>query len=297
MIQADRISLVMATVGRSNEVATCIASLAAQTVRAFELIIVDQNTDDRLVEIVARARAQGLEINHLRFGTRSLSAARNHGLKHCRYAITGIPDDDCWYEPGVVEAVLARFAANPRADALVGRWVEGDEDAHHGSDVLLNACRRFRGGPTDSYCLFFRTAMLRELDGFDERLGVPLWFGAAEETDLVLRLLTAGHTMVRERRARIHHPRKSPEDFPNARTVFTRVRGYERATGALYLKHRVSPWVAARGLMAPILRAGLSVGRPKRLAAELAIVLGRLEGLARWWRIESRRDSATRRAW
>ena len=116
-----RISLVMATVGRVNEVAAFITRLEMQSSRAFELIIVDQNHDDRLVEIVKRAQAIGLDVRHLRFETRSLSAARNHGLSICRYPITGIPDDDCWYESDVIAKVIEAFAANRSEERRVGK--------------------------------------------------------------------------------------------------------------------------------------------------------------------------------
>jgi glycosyltransferase involved in cell wall biosynthesis len=287
-----RISLVMATVGRVDEVATFITRLEMQTSRAFELIIVDQNTDDRLVEIVGRAKAVGLDVRHLRFSRRSLSAARNHGLLACRYDIAAIPDDDCWYESNVIANALASFMANPTAAALVGHWVEGESDAKYARQLELRDIRRFRCGPTDSYCLFFRTKVLRRLNGFDERLGVPLWFGSAEETDLVMRLLTEGFSMLRDSSIRIHHPRKWPEDFASIAEVFVRVRGYERAMGAMYLKHRLSLWVTGRGLVAPIIRAALNLRRPKRVAAEIARVCGRVEGLFRWWRTEGRSVSA-----
>lgn len=281
------VSLVLATVGRTLELAHFIDHLARQSVRGFELIVVDQNGDDRLVPIVADAGARGIDVQHLRFTRRSLSAARNFGLRACRFPIVGIPDDDCWYEPTLIESVLEGFVHRPDAAVLVGHWVEGEPDSGFPEQIPFEDFRRFRGGPTDSLRLFFRTELVRD-GGFDERLGVPLWFGAAEETDLVMRLLAAGHIVARMRTIRMHHPPKLPDEFKGLREIFRRTRGYERATGALYYKHRLPIPVVARGLIAPVARAAINVGRPKRLVSEIASAVGRVEGLLRWMRIDTR---------
>ena len=60
-----RISLVLATVGRTEELTNLLRSLAGQTCQSFELIVVDQNSDDRLVPILQGAQC-GVGIKHLR---------------------------------------------------------------------------------------------------------------------------------------------------------------------------------------------------------------------------------------
>ncbi|MFX5245469.1 glycosyltransferase, partial [Acinetobacter baumannii] len=71
-----KLSLILATVGRSSEVGRLIGTLAAQTDRRFELIVVDQNEDDRLVPHIEAGRAAGLDLQHLRLERPSLSGAR-----------------------------------------------------------------------------------------------------------------------------------------------------------------------------------------------------------------------------
>ena len=47
-----RFSLIVATIGRTEELVRLFHSLECQTHRDFEAIIVDQNTDDRLIAII-----------------------------------------------------------------------------------------------------------------------------------------------------------------------------------------------------------------------------------------------------
>ena len=48
-----RFSLIVATLGRTAELRRLLESLAVQTHQDFEVIVVDQNTDDRVSQILA----------------------------------------------------------------------------------------------------------------------------------------------------------------------------------------------------------------------------------------------------
>src|SRR5574340_342784 len=88
-------SLVLATVGRTAELERFLDALERQTCPDFELLVIDQNPDDRLRPILNRHRGR-FEIKHTRSAT-GLSRARNVGLRLARGEIVAFPDDDCWY--------------------------------------------------------------------------------------------------------------------------------------------------------------------------------------------------------
>ncbi|MER3412566.1 MAG: glycosyltransferase family 2 protein, partial [Thermoleophilia bacterium] len=69
--------LVCATVGRTEELKRFLASLERQTYRAFRVLLVDQNDDDRLAPLLASCSS--LELVHLRSQS-GLSRARNAAL-------------------------------------------------------------------------------------------------------------------------------------------------------------------------------------------------------------------------
>ena len=59
------VSLVVATVGRTQELSRMLASIDRQSLKGVELIIVDQNTDDR-VEKLLEAWKETLTFRHVR---------------------------------------------------------------------------------------------------------------------------------------------------------------------------------------------------------------------------------------
>ena len=91
------ISLITATYGRTEEVRTLLGSLARQSYKDFEFILVDQNPHFILREMVAEY-ASRLTIQYIRSEAKGLSLNRNIGLDYSRGEIVAFPDDDCFYE-------------------------------------------------------------------------------------------------------------------------------------------------------------------------------------------------------
>ncbi|SEK26524.1 glycosyltransferase family 2 protein [Nitrosovibrio tenuis] len=276
-----KLSLILATVDRSADVGRFIRSLIAQTDRNFELLVVDQNTDGRLLPYTKEGREGGLELHHLRLSPPSLSGARNLGITKSTGELIGFPDDDCWYDPDTVAQILHAFSAKPELQGIVACWEEqmrGQEIKPQTGSLSLEAWRNFRGGDASSISLFFRRELFNQLGGFDERFGVGQWYGAAEETDFILRALASRAQLDHCPTARVHHLFSSsvhstlPHHCLNARRR-------SRGTGGIYGKHDLPSWVILRGFFAPIYHAIL---RPEALRLGFSISLGRIEGYLRW---------------
>lgn len=275
-------SLILATVGRTNELNRLFDSLVAQSYRNFDVIVVDQNRDDRLEPVLQRARSLGIILKHLRHCPPNLALARNAGIAAAGGKWLGFPDDDCWYEPRMLERIMGRSRRRDRPRGIVVRWVEQDSALPPG---LLSWQRssRFRDIPVSSITLFFERSVIDEIGGFDGRLGVGQWFGAAEETDIVLRALRAGALLAHEPAAHVHHLLEPPLTS-GSQQACNSARHRARGTGALYAKHKLPRWVIMRGLMAPILRPLLKGRLGIELSHGMAVTRGRLDGWLQWSR-------------
>ncbi len=285
-MRTPEISLILATVGRTDELTRMFESLATQTFNDFEVVVVDQNDDDRLVAHVERARCLGIAVRHLRHRPANLAAARNVGIDAARGKWIGFPDDDCWYSPRLLERLAARYRCSDQPAGIIVRWVEQDEQPVAPSNLSWERSRAFRDVPVCSITLFCQRALFKQIGGFDSRLGVGQWFGAGEETDFVLRALRVGAFFTYEPLAEVHHAVNAGEPVATPQTCIA-VRHRARGTGALYAKHRLPAWVIVRGLAAPLLRPLLKGSFGAELALGYATMMGRLDGLLGWRRTRS----------
>lgn len=279
-------SLVLATFGRTDELGRLFGSLAQQSFRAFETIVVDQNRDDRVCGHVTRAKAAGLDVSHIRLPEPNLSGARNRGIAVARGSFVGLPDDDGWYEADALQRLHDALTSSNGLDGAVARWVDVAPDAAGQATGELSAesWRRFRGGDASSITLFLRRDRVIAAGGFDVRIGVGRWYGAGEETDLLLRMLQSGARIARVPQACVRH-RAPDRAVPLTWVGLKACRARERGVGAIYVKHRLAAWTIARGLVAPMfngLRGRRRGARLAGMALGLATSIGRVEGALRW---------------
>jgi GT2 family glycosyltransferase len=281
-------SLIVATVGRTQEMWRLLSSLLSQTVRDFEVIVVDQNDDSRLFPIVEQARSAGLSIRHIKQDEKNVSLARNVGAQAALSDIVAFPDDDCWYESDVIECVLKLFQRYPNLVGIAGRWMERPGAEVNSYDLSWHSMSRFREINMSSIQLFFRRQVVLELGGFDESLGVSRWYGAGEDTDLVMRCVRLNQKMLYAPEICIHHAWSRESASGTHMDRWRRARSRARGTGALYARHLLPRYVILRGLVAPLLRCLVPPYRSRDIATHLATSLGRWEGYARWRRNEKR---------
>ena len=275
-------SLIVATYGRAEVLAPLVASLLAQTNTSFEVVVADQNPDDRVAPLLEPLRSRGYLGAHVRLSRPNLSAARNAALAVARGRYVAFPDDDCWYDPDTLARAEHHLSKAAGLDGLAARWAEAPaEPGDAAADPITPArIRCFRAGNVASITLFLKREAVLAAGGFDERIGVGRWYGSGEETDLVLALVAGGYRIAHAADVIVHH-RFDAERAE--RTPLRLARARARGTGAIYAKHRLPAWVIARGLIAPL----LAVPGPD-LVAGAACSLGRLEGLMRW-RLAERR--------
>ena len=245
-----KFSLVLGTLGRTEEVQRFLTSLNAQGYRNFELIVIDQNPDDRLCPLVATYSSH-FPIVHLR-SSPGLSHARNVGLAHVSGDIVAFPDDDCWYPNDLLQNVSDQFLEHSQIDGLTGRSID-----EHGKDSALKfgtqnqRIDRFSAWINAiSYTIFLRRAVVEKTGLFDEALGVgsATIFGSGEETDYILRALQAGFSLLFLSRLAVHHP---DPDIVIDRKLLQRTYAYGCGMGRVLDKHAYPLWYKFRVLIRP----------------------------------------------
>jgi glycosyltransferase involved in cell wall biosynthesis len=235
-----RFSLIVATLGRTAELRRLLESLAVQTHQDFEVIVVDQNTDDRVAQILALFASQ-MRIQHL-VTQPGLSRARNLGLKAVSGDVVAFPDDDCWYPSSLLEQVRKLLSRPEDWDGVIGHLVD---DA--GKAILPWSDKAGPVSPAISWrrtgtCLFFfRKKVVDRMGGFDEKLGPgagTLW-GAGEDNDYMLRALKFGFNVYFEPALLVHHPRMflSRDDAARQKKY-----QYSLSDGHLLWKHPMPLW-------------------------------------------------------
>ena len=113
-----KFSLILATLGRDIEVEKFVLALMEQSYKEYELIIIDQNDDDRIKNIYRKYK-NDLKIIYLHINQKGLSHARNIGLAYATGDIIAFPDDDCWYDSRLLERVRD-YLNSPEIDGLCG---------------------------------------------------------------------------------------------------------------------------------------------------------------------------------
>lgn len=123
-----RASLVIPTRNRAAALARTLAALTGQTEPDFEVVVVDDGSDDATPE-VARTWGARLDLRYLRRAHRGIAAARSAAMRAARGAVLIQTDDDriaapsfvadhlaahadgCWLVAGTQRAVLAEWSA------------------------------------------------------------------------------------------------------------------------------------------------------------------------------------------
>jgi glycosyltransferase involved in cell wall biosynthesis len=224
-----RVSVVVCAYNAERTMEACLASLETVDYPDYEVIVVNDGSKDRTLEISERfpyCRIISQE-------NRGLSVARNVGAEAATGEIVAYTDSDCVADPDWLTY-------------LVGRMVDGNLAACGGpnfpppEDSLVPAAVAVSpGGPTHvlisdevaehiAGCnMAFRRDVLLELGGFD-----PQYRAAGDDVDICWRFQDAGHTIGFSAAAIVWHFRRN-----TVKAYLNQQRGYGKAEALVYAKH------------------------------------------------------------
>ena len=188
------ISVVVPTRDRPDLLDGCLQAVRAALQAGDELIVVDSASTDERVRKVALAN----EAVYVRCERPGASRARNEGWRHATNEIVAFIDDDVHVDPEWAHAVARTFAAHPEAAFLTGRvgfpgpirprFAVAEIKVSEPFTIDRTTARDSGHGANFAA----QRGALERVGGFDELLGAGGVFPAAEDKDLMDRLLGAG---------------------------------------------------------------------------------------------------------
>ncbi|WP_309127663.1 glycosyltransferase family 2 protein [Microbacterium sp.] len=197
--------VVVATFRRPEHVRACLQHLAAQTVPAKRIVVVDASPDTLTADVVADF--PGVEYRRNDLGAGTLAASRAIGAVDATEEVVAFIDDDAYAEPQWLERLLAAYEPSD-VGAVGGRARNGREgEEHDGVDRIGRflpdgrLTGNFAADPGRTVDvdhmlganMSVRTRALHEIGGIhDYYPGTCL----REDSDLALRVRRAGYRIV-----------------------------------------------------------------------------------------------------
>jgi cellulose synthase/poly-beta-1,6-N-acetylglucosamine synthase-like glycosyltransferase len=216
---ATDLTVVVCTMGKAAvaEAVESIASSARAAGRTVQLVVVWQAEEE------PPPLAEGVEV--VRVPPAGLSHARNEGLAVAKAELVGFVDDDEVVDEQWVREAVSAFKMDGGLDGVFGPVLTDARDAlpyfSSGSEK-----RVFEGRHRPPWAIgtggnmVFRRETLVRAGGFDTRFGAGAPVGAAEETDLFLRLLGDRGRLLYTPQMPVYHPLRGARDELAARRIY-----------------------------------------------------------------------------
>jgi GT2 family glycosyltransferase len=210
-MRASDITVGIATCGRGEALGRCLAALSRSSEPPGEVIVVDQDPSEETERVV---RSSGLpRVRYLRQARLGLSASRNLALAGATRPTLAVTDDDCAPDPGWVAVLAAALGREPRPGAVTGAILPLGQQSpgtysvslRDGAATVDHRGRMLPWIPGSGANFAAPTELLRELGGWDERLGAGSPGKAGEDSELLDRLLRAGRVVRYEPEAVVRH--------------------------------------------------------------------------------------------
>ncbi|WP_422745649.1 glycosyltransferase family 2 protein [Mycobacterium sp. WMMD1722] len=250
------ISIVICTRDRPDQLRTVLGSLGGLDYPEFEVLIVDNNPASGLTRPVVEAY-RGRSVRVVDAVGQGLSVARNVGLRDARHDIVAFTDDDVVIDRRWLRNLAHGFARDERVACVCGmvptselvtpaqsyfdrrvgwaqRWDPAVYDLRTPSGGGLFPLEVSEFGTGANFAV--RRTVVTELGGFDEALGAGAPTGSGEDVDIFLRIMVAGHLLVREPAAVVWHSHRRTVEG-----LRTQMHNYGIGLSAWITKLLVSP--------------------------------------------------------
>lgn len=215
------ISVVIVTANRPEALARCVDAITAAGCESHELVIVDQSAPPVSSTVEQQLSRSPVQVRYLQVPAMGVSNARNLGASHAEGDRLAFTDDDCVPGPAwlskLVEALEehgadgATGAVLPLPDPRSGLVaVSSRTDPRRRVFGPLNRRPPWEVGTGGNLLLSRR--VFERVGGFNVRFGPGGLYRAAEDIELLERVMQIGATIVYEPTALVYHEMKTPKE-------------------------------------------------------------------------------------
>lgn len=225
-------SLLIATLNRKKLLRRCLDSLYNQTYKNYEIIIVDQS-DEIDCELEQESRVKYIHISE-----RGLSHSRNVGLSVVAGDYVCLIDDDAVYDKNYLEAANDYLVNSKKNIGIISGRGRDPETGNYLLPSMKDDQIRILGWrQLFSYCMSAIMVIKREIliEGFDTDFGIGAKYGAAEDTDILIRTFLRHYTVVYNPKMNLFHKSGSNNDVD-----LDKVYKYSIGIGAIFKKYYLS---------------------------------------------------------
>ena len=273
-----KVSLILATLGRDQELVEFLNSLKHQTYSNFELIIIDQNKDNKIDSIIESFRGC-FDVNHIKVDFSGNARARDYGIVFSRGGIIAFPDDDCVYEYDVLEKVVEEFMHRMNiAIMAVGSYDFSKSNFSIGVNTLKPRYFSRLNMMGVEFTHFFHLNRIDKSQLYlDHDFGIGSKYPGAEGFEFLYRLLRSNGKAFYNPNIKIFHA-----DKDSYKLGYDRMLRYSEGVGAYFRKFAnqhdvyILYYIFRKMFIAPILKllvACLSLN-PKRMAYSFYNLVG-----------------------
>lgn len=191
-------SLIIVCYNRKNELKDCINSVLRQSMKPYEIIVVDNNSEDGTDKLFKNGEISDSSIKYFKLEKNlGVAGGRNYGIKQASGDIFVFIDDDALLEPrNALEKIVTKFEKDPNIGILAfkvvnyhTKTIQRNEFPH--IDKSLNPDKEFE----TSYFIGAGHAIRREV--FNKCGLYPEdYFYGMEELDLSFRVLDKGYRII-----------------------------------------------------------------------------------------------------
>jgi glycosyltransferase involved in cell wall biosynthesis len=178
-LAGPRVTVVVAAYNGEKFLKEALESVFAQDFASFEVVFVDDGSEDRTGEI-----ALSFPVRYVRQANQGLPAARNAGLAQARGDLVAFLDDDDVLPPTKLSVQARYLDEHPEVGCVLGRqeWIfAGVEPPPMPRDPIFGEL-----GGVQLVTAMIRRSTLEELGGFDPS------YRYAEDRDLFIRMREHG---------------------------------------------------------------------------------------------------------